>query len=219
MDKDVEEYGLEEKGMFYAHYKGTVHDNKDPENLGRIIVRVPAVYGENIHEYWALPKGMFAGKGISSFFIPNEGDSVWVVFENGDPRFPVWDYGWFRSGDVPEGASVDNKVIQTTSGHRIEIDDKNALIRISDTNDNVVELNKEGISIGSQTKSDEPAVVGDTLMDLLKEFTDDIGALKAIQTSSGITYEIQTSPMWLPFKEKWSQKWEEFKSKKVTLDK
>lgn len=215
---------LEDYGKFYAIYKGIVENVDDPDNLGRLQVKVPQVYGDDLYEYWALPK-MFAGKSIGSFMIPNKGDFVWVQFENGDPRYPVWEYGWWGTDQVPEGATPKNKMLQTTMGHKMEFDDEHGLIRITDSNSNIVELNSSGVSIvsenislGTLDKSSEPSVLGDTAMDLLIEFMQDIGNLATIQTSSGVTYAINTSPNWSALESKWSSKWEDFKSKKVTLD-
>lgn len=223
---DIQENGLEALGRFYATYKGIVANNQDPENLGRLQLKVPQVYGDEVYEYWALPKGIFAGNGIGSFWIPNKGDFVWVSFENGDPRFPIWEYGWWKDkNSIPKDATPEIKVLQTTAGHRIVLDDKNKKVQIEDCNGNKVELNETGISnvteklsLGSLDGSAEPAVLGDTAMDLLNEFITDLGKIKNIQTSSGVTYAINTSPEWQALVSKWNTKWSDFKSKKVTLD-
>lgn len=221
----ISKLGLEELNRYYGIYRGFVQNVEDPENRGRIQVSVPRVYGKATYEKWADPKGMYSGKQIGSFWIPNKGDSVWVQFEHGDARFPVWDYGWWRKGDVPEGASPKVKILQSSTGHRIVLDDDKNLIRITDSHGNVTEMNKEGIShvtdnisLGTLNASKEPAVLADTIMTLLNEFRDDLGNLAAIQTSSGITSTINTSPNWEVLVAKWDKKWEDFKSKKVTLD-
>ncbi len=158
----------------YGHYKGYVASNQDPENLGRLQLIVPQIYGDAVYEYWALPKGMYAGQGVGSFFIPSNDDPVWVCFEGGDSRFPIWEYGWFAKDSVPSGATPDTKVIQTTTGQRIELDDKNKLIRIKDSTGNIIELNKNGISViagsislGSLDGSAEKAVLGAALKNVL----------------------------------------------------
>ena len=226
----LRQFGLEYYSKYYSIYQGTIVDNKDPQNRGRVKISVPDVYGSNIPNYWALPKGMFNGNQTSLFAIPTVNDVVWVSFQKGDPRYPVWEYGWFGSGDVPEDAQFDSNepksiILQSITKHKIELDDKNNLIRITDSHGNIVELNENGVSVvaenislGSLNESDEPAAKGDTLMDLLNEFRDDFGKLTAIQTSNGITSTINTSPGWSALVSKWDQKFEEFKSNKVTLD-
>jgi len=225
----LRQFGLEYYGKYYSIYQGTVADNKDPENRGRLMLKVPDVYNE-CYQYWALPKGMFNGNQTGFFAIPNVNDVVWVSFVKGDPRYPVWEYGWFGDGDVPKEAQFDNNepksiILQSLSKHRLELDDKNKLIRITDSHGNIIELNETGVSIvsgaislGTLNGSKEPGTLGDTLMQLLNEFRDDIGKLSAIQTSSGITATINTSPQWAALKTKWDLKFENFKSKIVTID-
>lgn len=212
--------------QYFGFYKGVVDDRNDPDNLGRLKVKVPDVYEDETYDYWAIPLGLFAGKSIGFFAIPNKGDNVWVTFENGDPRFPLWTYGWWGNDHRPTTANPDVSVLQTTSGHKVELDDKEKLVRITDASGNIVLMNNKGISVisknislGKQDKSLEPAVLGDTLDILLKEFQDDIGELMTIQTSNGVTAALKTAANWSTFKSKWSTKWKDFKSKVVTLEK
>lgn len=228
INKLIQDCGLEYFNRYYGIYKGFVHDNDDPDNLGRLQIIVPKVYGNTPFRKWAVSKGIYSGKKIGSFWMPNKEDTVWVSFEGGDCRFPVWEYGHWMEGQVPRDASVQNKVLQTTSGHRLEFSDikDEELIRIQDKHGNFIELNKNGVSIvtdsislGSLDESAEPAVMGDTAVGLLNEFIADIGALDTIITSAGVTSKISTSPQWSPLVSKWKQKWKEFNSNVVTLDK
>jgi len=221
----LDEYGLEYFNRYYACYKGFVADNKDPENRGRLQLKVPQIYGENVYEVWAPSKGIYSGKNVGSFWIPSVGDQVWVTFESGDPAFPIWEYGSWREGDVPEDATIDNKVLQTNSGHKLEFDDKNELIRLTDKHGHIIILNANGVSIvsenlsfGSLDNSAEPAVLGDTAVSLLNEFITDVGNISAIVTSTGITSTINTSPQWPALVSKWQEKWKTFRSQVVTLD-
>lgn len=86
-------------------YAGVVEDNKDPEKLGRLKVRVPHVYGavggtfgaittENLP--WAMPSGLPNGLSQQSGgcdWLPETGDQVLVRFLDGEPEKPV--YEWF----------------------------------------------------------------------------------------------------------------------------
>lgn len=86
-------------------YAGVVEDNKDPEKLGRLKVRVPHVYGavggtfgaittENLP--WAMPSGLPNGLSQQSGgcdWLPEMGDQVLVRFLDGEPEKPV--YEWF----------------------------------------------------------------------------------------------------------------------------
>jgi hypothetical protein len=172
----LKDYGLEYFKKYYSNYQGIVEDNDDPKNLGRIQIKVPQIYGETPYKYWAKPKGMYAGNAVGMFVIPNIGDGVWVEFENGNARYPIWSHGWWAKNNVPDGATILNKVFQTTSGNKIEFDDENGLIRITDKNKNIVEMNETGIShvsekvsLGSLDGSAEPVALGDTLKGKLED--------------------------------------------------
>ena len=47
---------------FYGKYRGTVTDNQDPLNQGRIRARIPAVLGEQ-ESGWAYPAMPYAANG------------------------------------------------------------------------------------------------------------------------------------------------------------
>jgi hypothetical protein len=59
---------------------------------------------------------------------------VWVEFESGDPEYAIWVGFWYPKGTVPPTAAIsppDNRVIQTASGHTIEIMDKDKAEKIT----------------------------------------------------------------------------------------
>jgi len=74
---------------FFGKYRATVTANRDPEQMGRIRVQVPAVPG-NGESPWALPC-VFPGtsKKLGSA-LPQVGTGVWVEFEQGDLSHPIW---------------------------------------------------------------------------------------------------------------------------------
>jgi uncharacterized protein involved in type VI secretion and phage assembly len=158
---------------YFSIYKGRVADRNDPNKMGRIKVIVPPIFGDEPHDYWAEPKGMFTGNRTGAIFIPKVDDLVWVTFENGDARYPVWEYGPYQEMEAITDLYDDNgeptrSVIQTTSGHRVVMDDLNEYIEIKDKHGNTVTLNKYGISLktdkislGQFEGSAEPAVLGD----------------------------------------------------------
>lgn len=141
IEKNLEEKGLESYGRFYSIYRGFIESNEDPEFLGRLKLKVPQVWNEEVHDYWAWSKGMYSGTGIGMFAIPNIGDMVWVSFEGGDPSFPVWEYGHFAhpqgmTSDVPtdwqnNGNKPTMQVWQTSCGHRIMLDGKDGSEKIT----------------------------------------------------------------------------------------
>ena len=105
-------------GKFYGKYSGEVIDNADADFFGRIKVKVPAVFGAEV-EVRARP--CFAA---AHFFVPPIGEKVWVEFEAGDIRYPLWVGIWYPQGKSPAEAQVsppDNRVIQTPPAALIQI--------------------------------------------------------------------------------------------------
>jgi uncharacterized protein involved in type VI secretion and phage assembly len=85
----------------YGKYRGTVVENIDPEQIGRILVMVPDVLGVT-PSTWALPCAPMAGIQSGLFVVPAIGSNVWVEFEQGDPDYPIWVGGfWGLAADVP----------------------------------------------------------------------------------------------------------------------
>jgi hypothetical protein len=77
-----------------GRYRGSVVDNADPEQQGRLLVVVPEIYGSD--PVWALPS-----RQSGSSDVPAVGEDVWVVFERGDPAYPVWEHGTSDAGPHP----------------------------------------------------------------------------------------------------------------------
>jgi hypothetical protein len=71
-------------------WKGIVEDTTDPNNLGRMKIRVPEVHGTQAN----VPTQDIPWCGVClpahSFAIPVVGDGVWTMFEKGDIHFPVY---------------------------------------------------------------------------------------------------------------------------------
>src|SRR6185312_3412049 len=86
---------------FFGKYRGTVIQNVDPEQRGRIQVMVPDVSGL-IPSSWAMPCVPIAGKQSGVYVAPQIGAGVWIEFEQGDPDYPVWVGGfWGSAAEVP----------------------------------------------------------------------------------------------------------------------
>jgi len=118
-------------GTFYGKYRGTVLDNVDPEQRGRLMLNVPDVLGP-IPSSWAEPVVPLAGPSGPSmgvYFVPPPGAGVWVEFEHGDPDYPIWSgCRWGSQSDVPSNATAGNPadpniVIQSLLQHSIMISD------------------------------------------------------------------------------------------------
>ena len=86
---------------YYGKYRGTVMNNVDPMQEGRIQVVVPDVSGL-APSSWAMPCVPMAGLQTGIFAVPPIGAGVWVEFEQGDPDRPIWVGGFFGSAaEVP----------------------------------------------------------------------------------------------------------------------
>lgn len=108
---------------FYGKYRGIVTDNRDPKFLGRIRARVPSVLGEE-EIGWALPCVPYAGKTVGMLFIPSKDSDVWIEFEDGDIRKPIFSGCFWGSSVVPKlNNDPDIKIIQTEHATMI-INDK-----------------------------------------------------------------------------------------------
>jgi len=115
---------------YYGKYRGTVIENIDPEQIGRIIVMVPDVLGI-APSSWAMPCVPAAGIQSGVFVVPPIGSGVWVEFEQGNPDYPIWTGGfWGLVADVPVFATAppaippgQNIVLQTTGQNMIMVSD------------------------------------------------------------------------------------------------
>ena len=93
---------------FYGKYRGTVINNIDPMQIGRIQVMVPNV-SNVIPTSWAMPCVPIAGKQMGAYMIPQIGSGVWVEFEQGDPDYPIWTgCFWGLVAEVPVLALAGN---------------------------------------------------------------------------------------------------------------
>ncbi|MCI5146222.1 MAG: baseplate assembly protein [Candidatus Electrothrix sp. AR3] len=120
----------EETTKYYGKYRGTVFNNIDPEQRGRIMAIVPDVFGI-IPTSWAMPCVPIAGKQQGTFIVPQLGAGVWIEFEQGDSDYPIWTGGFWGSAlEVPTLALVppaippgENLVIQTTGQNTVALSD------------------------------------------------------------------------------------------------
>jgi uncharacterized protein involved in type VI secretion and phage assembly len=148
---------------YYGKYRGTVLQNIDPMNIGRIMVQVPDV-SNVIPSTWATPCFPFAGIQNGFFAVPAIGSGVWVEFEQGNPDYPIWSGCFFGSAaEVPALAlatppGLQGVVIQTVGQNMLMISDTpgptggillkttaGAMISISDTG--IIISNGQGATI------------------------------------------------------------------------
>jgi uncharacterized protein involved in type VI secretion and phage assembly len=102
----------------------TVVDNVDASGTGRVAIESGAEGRQ-----WARTATLMAGPDRGTWFVPDIGDEVVVVFDRGDRRDPIVVGSlWSDLARPPEaiGAANERRAIVTRSGARLVIDDASA---------------------------------------------------------------------------------------------
>lgn len=182
---------------------GEVVDNEDPTFNGRVKVKVMGKFDNFKNEDipWATPDTYISSgssTGAGNYDVPKIGTIVGVIFDNGNiynPRYfkiqhvskelidevisvsdnPYTVKALWYDTDVKLKAYFDE-----TNGINVSYKDSILNIRNDNTiwlqhNDGLgIHIQKDMISLGSEIKSSEPAVLGDKNVDALKELHDRI---------------------------------------------
>ena len=89
--------------QFGGLYRGVVHDVRDPLGQGRLRVRIPQLFGQDVTE-WAWP----VQYSTAELALPEVGQGVWVAFESGDAGFPIWLGTFYTKSISPKKVLVNN---------------------------------------------------------------------------------------------------------------
>jgi phage protein D len=130
---------------------GIVTDNNDPENLGRVRVKIPVL---DIETWWCRLSTIMAGNDRGVAYLPEANDEVVVAFEHGDPnRGVVLGAVWNGSDKLPKpigqlvtGGQTIRRVTKTRKGHEITLID---------------EPGKEGIDLIDRTQKNFIKIITD----------------------------------------------------------
>lgn len=172
---DLERSATGPGGTFYGVYPATVTDLADPENQGRVRIKLPwsPDPGGAAYEAWARLATLMAGNNRGSWFIPDVNDEVLVAFEGGNPRRPYVVGALWNGVDAPpeqmDGAGNNYlKTILSRQGVRITLDDTDGAVKlrletplgqkvtlsdgdlsvlVEDSNGNSIKLEAQGITI------------------------------------------------------------------------
>lgn len=139
---------------YWGKYRGTVTNNIDPLQTGRIQVLVPDVLGLS-PSTWAMPCVPIGGIQSGVFVMPAVGSGVWVEFEQGSIDHPIWVGGWWgSSSEVPSVASMATPgvppiVLQTVGQHKLLMTDLpgGPGIMLSTPTGAMIMINEIGITI------------------------------------------------------------------------
>jgi uncharacterized protein involved in type VI secretion and phage assembly len=162
-------------GRWYGVYPALVSDIRDPESIGRVKVTLPwsPDNGSERYEAWARVATLMGGNKRGSWFIPDVGDEVLVVFEAGDARRPYVIGGLWNGSDAPpesmDGAGNNfKKVLKSRNGVTVTLDDQNGQeqfiaetpggqkftlkdgpgsVEIADSNGNSIKMEASGITL------------------------------------------------------------------------
>jgi len=110
---------------YYGKYRGTVVNNVDPMQIGRIQAIVPDVSGL-VPTSWAMPCLPGAGINTGFFTVPQIGSGVWMEFEQGDADRPIWVGGYW--GTPAERPVLSQTVPPAVNGFTIQTTLKNGIV-------------------------------------------------------------------------------------------
>lgn len=167
-------------GRFYGVYSALVTDIGDPDGQGRVRIQLPwsPDSGDASYEAWGRLATLMAGADRGTWFIPDVGDEVLVMFEGGDPRRPYVLGGLWNGADAPpesmDSAGENNiKTIKSRNGVTITLDDSQGTerllmstpggqsvtledgpgrVELTDANGNTVEMSSSGITVTASAK-------------------------------------------------------------------
>lgn len=167
-------------GTFHGAYPALVTEITDPEGQGRVRIRLPwsPDSADASCELWARAATLMAGAGRGSWFVPDIGDEVLVVFEAGNPRRPYVIGALWNGRDAPpetmdgagrndvkalhsrngivitldDSSGSETLRLQTPGGQSVTLRDGPAGIEIADASGNTVELTSEGMTVTSSAR-------------------------------------------------------------------
>jgi len=145
-----------DRKLYLGKFRGTVLNNVDPQQIGRLLVTVPDV--PLASSSWALPCFAFSGTQSGAWWLPSIGAGVWVEFEQGDPDYPIWTGCYYgSSSEVPSMAlaappAVPNIVLQTTAQNILMLSDvpgPSGGIMLKTTSGAFISISAVGITISN----------------------------------------------------------------------
>lgn len=110
-------------------YPAVVVDVQDPDNQGRVKIRLPWIDEDEGQQAtaWARLSTLMAGASRGTFLVPDPDDEVLIAFMAGDPNRPVVVGAlWNGQDEPPETMDAENNVRSITSraGHVLRFDDR-----------------------------------------------------------------------------------------------
>lgn len=109
--RDLREKGLENTIFrYYGDYLAVVTDDADPQQQGRVKVKVDSLGFNQPHGTFARPVSPYAGENYGFYFPPHAGERVLVSFDHGDISCPrVSGAWWLNPGGNPRARKVERR--------------------------------------------------------------------------------------------------------------
>jgi phage protein D/phage baseplate assembly protein gpV len=182
---------------------GKVSDVNDPEQQGRVRLTLPWL-SDSYVSAWARTVQAGAGKDRGAMVIPEVGDEVLVVFEQGDLRRPYVLGGLYNGVDLPSNkgiavidsgsGAVNRRSMVSRRGHRIDLLDQDgktegiSLISGDDKLSLVIDATKTSITVHSDGTVKIEGSQGITV-DSASSKLELKGGQVAITASNGVTVD------------------------------
>jgi len=162
-----------------AAYLAQVVSLTDPQSHNRVQVRLIAFDDCTNQDapLWARVVCPFAGNNRGAFLMPEVDDEVLVVFQNGDPSYPLilgglWNGSSTSPADLQNGQNrykvirsrngvkltmedqqgQEKFIVETPGGQKITLEDGPGKITIEDSNGNSIKLESSGITVNAAAK-------------------------------------------------------------------
>ncbi|MBX2924963.1 MAG: type VI secretion system tip protein VgrG [Chitinophagaceae bacterium] len=155
-----------------------VTDNNDPDGLGRIRVKFHWMNGSE-KSPWIRMTAPHAGNEKGIFFIPETDEEVIVGFEGDNPTEPFIIGTVYKSDAKTSFSNKDNdvKAIQTRSGNKIIMNDKEGSVFVEDKDGNSIKIDGEG-NIAVLANKQIALTCGKTKIEMKEDGTIDITGTK-----------------------------------------
>jgi uncharacterized protein involved in type VI secretion and phage assembly len=185
-------------GRIHGVVVGVVTNNQDPDDLGRVKVKLPWL-SDLDETNWARIAAPMAGKQRGVYFLPEVDDEVLVAFDHGDVRFPYVLGALWNGNDAPPVTNSDGKnnirMIKSRSGHVIKLNDEdgNETIEITDKsqkNSIVIDTSKNTITVTTDKDITLSASKGTIKLDAQKV---EIASSDTTKLTSGSTMSVEAS--------------------------
>ncbi len=156
--------------------RAVVVDNQDPDNKGRVKVRLPqeTAPGQPGEDVWAPVATPMPHATRGRWLLPDVKEEVLLAFEGGDLRRPVVIGSlWSAAGSPPDTAgderivlrsrggvtvTVDDQpgrerlTVETPGGQKVTLADSPGSVEVTDGNGNAVTLAADGVTVRAAAK-------------------------------------------------------------------